>query len=230
MNLKRALLSLFAIGTVIALVVAVLYLRVEVRHGAKYGFSKTIDQDRAIAVPGGYVTANYPNFNRLDLDLRAYDVDATYDLTLHVRATNSERDIRTIRFSVRGRDVFHRKGAFANPFLTVRFDPIAESTGETYYVWLERGPRNRDDVITVWSIKSYSRVNTSDVVSAMLHRANAAWDMGAMRGTMAVVACLLFAGAALTLAALISGGTAAPIRADGGKGLRWREHSPDGIQ
>lgn len=230
MSLKRALPAFISIGTICAFVVAVLYFRVEVRHGAVYGFSKTIDQDRAIAVPGGYVTANYPNFNRLDLDLRAYDADATYDLTLHVRATNAEHDIRTIRFSVRGRDVFHRKGAFANPFYSVHFDPIAKSTGATYYVWLERGPRNQDDVITVWSIKSYSRVNTWDVVSAMLHRANAAWDLGALKATMAVVACLLFAGAAVTLAALISGGTAEQRRADGGQGLRWREHSPDGIQ
>jgi hypothetical protein len=230
LSLNRALLLFVAIGTVCAFVVAVLYLRVEVRHGAVYGFSKTIDQDRALAVPGGYVTANYPNFNRLDLDLRAYNADATYDLTLHVRATNAEQDVRTIRFSVRGRDVFHRKGAFANPFFSVRFDPIAESTGATYYVWIERGPRNRDDVITVWSIKSYSRVNTSDVVSAMLHRANAAWDLGALRVALTVAACLLFAGAAVTLAALISGGTGAQTWADGGQGLRWREHSPDGIQ
>ena len=230
MSRSQALLTLIAIGTFCALVVAVFTLRVEVRHGAVYGFSKTIDQDRAIAVPGGYVTANYPNFNRLELDLRAYNADATYDLTLHVRATNSEHDIRTIRFSVRGQDVFHRKGAFANPFYSVRFDPIAESTGATYYVWLERGPRNQDDVITIWSIKSYSRVNTWDVVSAMLHRANAAWDMGASRVMLGVAACLLFAGAAMTLATLMLGGTAKQTRVDSGKGLRWREHSPDGIQ
>lgn len=227
---RRAALRAAAIGTICAFVVAALYLHVEVRHGAAYGFSKTIDQDRAIAVPGGYVTANYPDFNRIDLDLRAYNADATYDLTLHIRPTNATQDIRTIRLSVQGQDVYHRKTAFANPFLTVRFDPIADSAGETFYVWLERGPRNQEDVITVWSIKSYSRVNTLDVVSAMLHRANAAWRFQSTRIFLAGAVGVFVAGVVMTLYALVSVGSSALLRADERSVLRWQEHPPDGIQ
>lgn len=147
-----------------------LFLPMEIRHSAPYGFSKTIDFDRAIAVDGGYVTANYDNFNRVDLDLRAYTPGVRYDLTIHIRpAVNGAAEVRSIPLSVPSARVFNQKRAFDNPFLTIHFPPIRDSAGQTYYVWLERGPRNRDDVIALWSIKSYSRESGRAVIGAFLH-------------------------------------------------------------
>jgi hypothetical protein len=146
-----------------------LFMPMEIRHSATYGFSKTIDFDRAIAVDGGYVTANYGNFNRLDLDLRAYTPGTTYDLTIHIRPAGAgAAEVRTIPLSVTSDEVFNRKRAFDNPFTTVHFPPIRDSAGKTYYIWLDHGPRNRDDVIALWSIKSYSRESGSAVVGAFL--------------------------------------------------------------
>jgi hypothetical protein len=186
-------------GTFLAIVVAALFWRVEVRHSSPYGFSKTVDFSRLIAVPGGYVTANYPNFDRLDLDLRAYQVDATYDLTVHVKpAIAGAVDVRTIRLDIDGTSIPSTKATFGNPFTTVSFEPIPDSTGKTYYVWVERGPRNRDDVVTVWSIKSYSRVTARQVVAAMLDRVGKAWGFGWL-GPVAAV-CGLGAAVAVSCA------------------------------
>jgi hypothetical protein len=147
-----------------------LFLPMEIRHSAPYGFSKTIDFDRSLAVNGGYVTANYDHFNRIDLDLRAYTPNVTYDLTIHIRpAVAGAAEVRTIPLSVTSAQVFNRKRAFDNPFITVHFPSIQESAGQTYYVWVERGPRNRDDVIALWSIKSYSRESGRAVIAAFLN-------------------------------------------------------------
>jgi hypothetical protein len=153
-----------------ALVVVLgLFLPMEIRHSAPYGFSKTIDFDRSIAVDGGYVTANYDNFNRLDLDLRAYTPGVRYDLTVHIRpAVTGAAEVRTIPLSVTSDQVFNQKRAFDNPFITIHFSPIQDSAGQTYYVWVERGPRNRDDIIALWSIKSYSREPGRAVIAALL--------------------------------------------------------------
>jgi hypothetical protein len=146
-----------------------LFLPMEIRHSAPYGFSKTIDFDRSIAVDGGYVTANYDNFNRIDLDLRAYTPGVTYDLTIHVRpAVPGAAEVRVIPLSVTSAEVFNRKRAFDNPFITIQFPPIRDSAGQTYYVWVDRGPRNRDDIIALWSIKSYSRTSGRAVLTAFL--------------------------------------------------------------
>jgi hypothetical protein len=198
-----------------ALALAAFFLRVEARHSAKYGFSQTIDAERGIAVPGGYVVANYPDFNRVDLDLRAYRESAHYDLTVHVREIHADQDDRTIQIDVAGAGVFHRKGAFANPFLTVRFDPIPSSAGKTYYVWVERGPRNQEDVITVWSIKSYSRVRAGDVVSAMLQRTSDTWGWFAT-GVLTLAGLLTLATSTVALAQLIASGRAEPTGAPRG--------------
>jgi hypothetical protein len=231
MSKRATVAALVVAGTVCALLVAVFFGRTEVRHSAKYGFSMTIDPKRLVAVPGGYVTANFPNFNRIDLDLRAYSAEPTYDLMVHIRpAVAGASDVRTIPLSVDGASVFHRKGAFGNPFVTVRFDPIKESNGKTYYVWVERGPRNQDDVITVWSIKSYSRVAPSNVVSAMLERVNGAWGFGSVSWLLTVGLVTIAVGAGGTLGALILVGSSA--RMPFGTTLidRWQDHSPDGIQ
>lgn len=176
MKTGAAMGAAVAIGTFFALLLAASVWRVEVRHSAPYGFSKTIDFERLIAVPGGYVTANYPNFDRIDLDLRAYDVAATYDLTIHIRpAIAGAADVRTIGLDLSGSKIPYAKGAFFDPFVTVRFPPIVDSRNQTYYVWVERGPRNRNDVVTVWSIKSYSSVPARAVLDASLRRIGPAW-------------------------------------------------------
>lgn len=196
MNAAKIACGLIGIGTFCALLGAALFWRVEVRHSSPYGFSKTIDFDRGIAVPGGYVTANYPNFDRVDLDLRAYDDAATYDLTVHIRpAKAGATDVRVIDLDLPGSKIFHRKPAFGNPFLTVRFPAIANSQGQTYYVWLERGARNRENVVTVWSIKSYSTVPARTVARATLDRLGNAWGIGGLR-TVAVLSALGVAAAA----------------------------------
>ena len=133
---------------------------VEVRHSAPYGFSQTLDPERLIAVRGGYVVPNYDDFNRLDLDLRAYSGQERYDLTVHVRpAEPGAADVRSIPLSATTQKIWYQKEAFANPFLTIRFPPIADSAGRRFYVWVEAGPRNRDAIWTLWSIKSYSKTS-----------------------------------------------------------------------
>lgn len=192
------------IGTFCALLAATLLWRVEVRHSAPYGFSKTIDFDRLIAVPGGYVTANYPDFDRLDLDIRAYDTAAQYDLTVHIRpAVAGAGDIRTVRLDIDGARVPYAKGTFGNPFTTVRFPPISDSVGQTYYVWLERGPRNREEVVTLWSIKSYSSVPARSVLAATLNRIGAAWGQAWLKPTALVLAIWLAALCSLVSAGLV---------------------------
>lgn len=159
------------VGVLAALVLlgASVLIPTEVRHSAPFGFRLTFDADRGIAVSGGLVASNYPNFNRIDLDLRAYEVEADYDLTVHVRPDAAgAADVRTISLSIPGSRTRHDKPTFADPFTTLRFSPIADSVGQRYYVWIERGPRNRDDVVALWSIKSYSRVTGRDVLAAFL--------------------------------------------------------------
>ena len=139
------------------------------RHSAPFGFRLTLDARRGIAVRGALVTANYPDFNRVDLDLRAYDTPADYDLTLHVRpAAPGAADVRTVAFALSGERIRHDKPAFDDPFVTVRFPPIADSAGQRYYVWVEPGPRNRDNVLALWSLKSYSEVSGREVLAAFL--------------------------------------------------------------
>lgn len=159
------------VGVLSALILAGagLFVPLEVRHSAPFGFSLTLDARRGMAVRGGVVTANYPNFNRIDLDLRAYDVQARYDLIVHVRPdVQQAADVRTLSLSVPGSQIRHDKSSFADPFVTLRFPPIADSAGRGYYVWVDAGPRNRDDVVAVWSIKSFSEARGAEVLAAFL--------------------------------------------------------------
>jgi len=144
---------------------------IDVRHSAPYGFSLTADFRRSIAVNGGYIRPNYDHFNRLDLDFRAYTLGQVYDLTIHIRpAEPGAPDVRQISLDVPAERIFHAKQPFANPFLTVRFPEIRDSAGKTYYVWVETGPRNRDAVVALWSIKSYSRLTGRTVLSTFVHQ------------------------------------------------------------
>ena len=160
---------LVGLGAAVAMLAGSLFLPYEVRNSAPYGFSLTVDFERAIAVRGGPIQVNYPNLNRLDLDLRAYTSRAEYDLTVHLRPEGGgNADLRTIPLHITGSRIWHDKAPFADPFVTVRFPPIAASAGQRYYVYVESGPRNRDDVLAVWSIKSYSRVTGQHVVAAFV--------------------------------------------------------------
>ncbi len=173
------------------LIVGALFVPLEVRHSAPFGFSLTLDSARRIAVRGGVVTANYPNFNRVDLDLRAYDVNADYDLTVHIRPVQSGApDVRTVMLPVPGQQIRHDKPPFANPYLSISFPPIADSAGRQYYVWIDAGPRNWDDVVTLWSVKSYSRVTGRDVIAAALAVHPAPAVRAALVGLMIALAAL----------------------------------------
>jgi hypothetical protein len=153
----------------LGLIAGALNRPVEVRNSAPYGFNQTLDPDRLIAVRGGYVVPNYDDFSRLDLDLRAYVRQERYDLTIHVRpAVPDAADVRTVALSISTETIWHAKPQLGNDFITVRFPPIADSAGQRFYVWVEAGPRNRDSIWTLWSIKSYSRATGYTVLRAWL--------------------------------------------------------------
>jgi hypothetical protein len=227
-HIAAGIVAAIAIGS---LAYGLLFWRVEARHSSPYGFSKTIDFDRLIAVSGGYVTANYPDFDRVDLDLRAYNPKADYDLTIHIRpATAGATDVRTIGLDVHGSEIDYVKGAFANPFTSIRFDRIADSAGQTYYVWVERGPRNQDDVITVWSIKSYSTVPARSVMASILDRVDRAWYIGWLSPIMALAGLSILGLAVWTVWAM----TMAGLNITPNRGVRrpaeWQGREADGIQ
>lgn len=212
------------------LVVAGTVWRVDVRHSAPYGFSKTIDFGRLIAVRGGYVSPNYDDFDRLDLDLRAYSPGAVYDLTIHIRpAVPGAEDVRTLHLDLPASAIGSRKETFGDPFVTVRFAPVADSAGKTYYVWVEPGIRNRDDVVALWSLKSYSRVPAWRVVSAFVNEAPG----GALRGIVRLALILLLGGLVFSSGWFLSQMVAASAGASGEPGerrMRWRRQETDGIQ
>lgn len=159
------------VGVVGALVLAgtSLVLPFEVRNSAIAGYTQTLDPQRGIAVSGARVTVNYPDLRRIDLDLRGYTRPARFDITLHVRpAEPGAADVRTVPLSVSGEEIWHQKEAFADPFTRVRFPAIAESAGRRYDIWIETGPRNRDDILALWSIKTYSRTTGREVLAAFL--------------------------------------------------------------
>ncbi|MFL5760807.1 MAG: hypothetical protein ACJ789_13865 [Thermomicrobiales bacterium] len=191
-------------------VVVGLAIPLEIRHSARFGFSKTVDFDRSIAVTGGYVSANYPDFNRVDLDLRAYTPGVDFDLTVHVRpASAGAQDIRVLHVQLPAEKIFHRKSSFGDPFIRLEFNPIRDSEGQTYYVWVERGPRNLDDIINVWSIKSYSRQPGATVVAAFLRHppgGSAAWFMRILLAvsSLGILATVGWLVSALTKAVMVS--------------------------
>ena len=212
MRSPPALVLPVAVGVVAALALVGLGLLapIEVRHSAPFGFSLTLDRDRGIAVRGGFVTPNYPDFDRIDLDLRGYDRDAEYDLTVHVRRDRpGADDLRTVPLALSGERIWHAKPTFADPFLTVRFPPIRGSAGRRYYVWVESGPRNRDDVVALWSIKSYSRARGADVLAAFLQNRSGTTAPTALRGVLVGMLLALVVGFGWLMAAV----TALALRA-----------------
>lgn len=218
-------------GLIGALAVAGLatVLPIDVRHSAPYGFRLTADFRRSIAVNGGYIRPNYDHFNRLDLDLRAYTSGQTYDLTIHIRpAEPGAPDVRQIPLNLPAERIFHVKKPFANPFITVRFPEIRNSAGKTYYVWVEAGPRNRDAVFALWSIKSYSRLNGWTVLKTFVEQrvGNAAPAKVAL--IVLGVACVTLIG--VIVAVLTELGLLERQQRLGSRGRGWHRGESGGIQ
>jgi hypothetical protein len=218
-------------GVLAAVAVAALatVVPIDVRHSAPYGFSLTADFRRSIAVSGGYIRPNYDHFNRLDLDLRAYTVGQVYDLTIHIRpAEPGAPDVRQIPLDVPAERIFHAKKPFANPFLTVRFPEIRHSAGKTYYVWVETGPRNRDAVIALWSIKSYSRLTGWTVLSTFLQQR--AGDGAAARVALILLAVAIVTMTGVIVAVLTELGLGERAIWPRIRGEEWHRHERGGIQ
>jgi len=170
----RSRLLPWLVGLAGALLLAggAVFVPFEVRNSAVAGYTQTLDPERGIAVRGGRVPITYPDLRRIDLDLRAYTRTPRFDITVHVRpAVPGATDVRVIPVSVEGEAVWHDKGAFADPFTRVEFAPIAGSAGQRYDIRIETGPRNRDDILTLWSIKTYSRTTGREVLAAFVARA-----------------------------------------------------------
>ncbi len=179
---------LVAITSVAVLLIGALAVPFEARNSAPFGFNLTLDAERGIAVTGRQVVPNYPNFNRVDLDLRSYTASGSYDLTVYIRPDEPDAaPIRTIPLTVPASQIYHRKAPFGTPFTTVRFPPIADAAGQPYYLWVERGMRNRDDVVTVWSIKTYSRVTGRAVLEALLNHPVGEAAPAAVRAALAIL-------------------------------------------
>lgn len=168
----------FTAGVVLGCLVVVLLVigmrnwSIDVRNSAPFGSVQTIDTDRGIAVVGGTVTPTYGSFDGVGLDLRAYGADApdtTYDFILTVRDLQANKDIRRVAFTVDGRDITASKSAFSDIITRVSFDPVADSAGKSYYVLVEKGPRNVEDIVTLWGIQTFSSVLPLDVVDAAMH-------------------------------------------------------------
>jgi hypothetical protein len=212
---RRRLAFIVGLLTALVLTAASLFIPVEVRHSAPFGFSQTLDARRGIAVNGGRITANYPNFNRIDLDLRAYTWPDAFDLTVHVRPdVAGAADVRTIPLGISPSRIPDQKATFDDPFVTIRFDPIADSAGKRYYVWIETGPRNREDILALWSIKSYSRVEGRDVIEAMLAEAPGQAAPALTRVAL-IVLMLLLVGTVGWLVAVLALPSARSIRRNG---------------
>jgi hypothetical protein len=219
------------LAAAVILVAAGLFAPLEARHSAPFGFRLTLDARRGIAVRGALVTANYPDFDRVDLDLRAYDTTADYDLTLHVRphppgSRPGAADVRTVAIAVPGERIRHNKPAFGNPFVTVRFPPIADSAGKRYYVWVEPGPRNRDDILALWSLKTYSAVSGREVLAAFLADPPGARAPGLVRAGLLAVLLGFAAAVGWLVGALVGLATAAPRPAVVGVARRWPAGAP----
>lgn len=163
-----------AAAVCVLLVLAVLFVPLEVRHSAPFGVVQTLDTERSVAVSGARFQATYDNFDRVDLDLRAYtsnEAGDRIDLILHVRGDQEGAGVlRSVPFTVSGWQIADRKPAFDDVFTTVRFDPIDDSAGHEYYIWVERGPRNTDDVVTLWSFKAYSTVTAGTVFASFVEQ------------------------------------------------------------
>ena len=160
---------LAGLAVVATMVIAVLVVPITVRHAAPFGSVQTVDFNRSIAVLGGEVRPNYPDFDRVGLDLRAYSdlvPGDRYDFVLTVQSLDRPEVIRRVDFSVSRNRIAASRSAFSGNYLPVAFDRIPDSAGQTFYVSIERGPRNADDIVTLWGIQSFSTVTAADVISA----------------------------------------------------------------
>ena len=109
----RRRIAVAVAGGLVLAALAGLLVPIEVRNSEPFGRSSTFDRPRSIAVRGGYITPNYDNLQRVDLDLRAYSVAARYDLTVHVRPTGAEsEEARSVSLSLDTAAIWHQKEAF----------------------------------------------------------------------------------------------------------------------
>ena len=217
-----------------------LFVPFEVRNSAPAGYVQTLDPTRGIAVRGARVLINYPDFHRVDVDLRGYTPDARYDLTLHIRpVVAGAGDVRTVPISVTSEEIWHRKPDLANPFTTVRFEPLQDSAGTQYDISVSLGPRNRDDVFALWSVKTYSRSSGREVLAAMLDALPGGTAPGAIRASLIVLLVGFAVGAAWLVGAVVGlavgdsasdlSATVAPVRRRWytlGRFARWSSRPP----
>ena len=159
-------------AAIVVLIVLLLNTTITVRNSAPFGAVKTIDPSRGIAVLSGTVTPNYDNFDAVGLDLRAYghlDQIGQIDFILSVQDARDGSNVRRVAFSVPADHIPATKSAFSSIQTTVHFGAINASAGHAYSVWLERGPRNEDDIVTLWGIQSFSEVSPIDVLDAAIN-------------------------------------------------------------
>src|SRR5262249_11201801 len=138
-------------------------------------------------------------------------------------------DLRVLHLDLPAARIDNRKETFVDPFVTVRFAPIADSAGKAYYVWVGPGVRNRDDVVALWRITSDSRVPPWRVVSAFVNEAPG----GPHRGIVRLALILLLGGLVFSSGWFLSQMVAAAASASGGpneRSMRWHRHGTDGIQ
>ncbi len=217
---------LAGLAVVAFLVIAGLVVPISVRHAAPFGSVQTVDFNRSIAVLGGQVRPNYPNFDRVGLDLRAYSVpapDDRYDFVLTVQSLDRPEVVRRVGFSVPRDRIAASRSAFSDTYLPVAFERIPDSAGETFYVSIERGPRNADDVVTLWGIQSFSTLRAADVLLAAVDGYRIGFAPATDRAILLSLMALTLVGSGVTTAATLtaswagrSRGRSATVRRDDG--------------
>ena len=202
---RRRTAAAIAIGLVfgVVVVVGVLAVPVSVRHAAPFSSVQTVDFDRGIATLGGEVHPNYDDFDRVELDLRAYTSlvpDDRYDFVLTLQTLDDHETVRRVAFSVPADRIPATKSAFTGIGTSVGFDAIPDSAGQTYYLSLERGPRNVDDVVTLWGIRSYSNLRAVDVLVAATEDYDLGLPADVSRAVILALLWLVLVGASVLVA------------------------------
>ncbi len=207
MPTRVAVSVLAALALVAVTIVVVLVVPVSVRHAAPFGSVQTVDFDRSIAILGGEIQPNYGNFDRVDLDLRAYgdDVpDGSYEFVLTIQSLDRPEIVRRVAFSAPQERIAASRSAFADNYTSVSFSKIADSAGERYYLSLERGPRNADDIVTIWGIQSFSSVMMVDVLWAAASGYPIGLEPTEDRTVLLLLMGLTLAGAAAVVATVVA--------------------------
>ena len=195
-------------------IVAVLIVPVSVRHAAPFGSVQTVDFDRSIAILGGEIRPNYANFDRVGLDLRAYGdrvPGEQYDFVLTLQSLDRPEIARRVDFSVPRDQIAASRSAFADTYTSVRFDGIADSAGEAFYLSLERGPRNADDIVTLWGIQSFSTVTAIDVLRASVNGSPIGFDPAVGRVILVLLMGLMLASGAVLISTIVAA-SSRPVR------------------